>query len=163
MIAVTAVFGAWLGAVTLAQNVQPGAAWHDVALFAHLAALVVGLGAVMVIDWFGLLWVLGRRTFVDVTRTASAVHGLIWAGFTALVLSGILLEPNTSAPLTRLKLALVLVIGVNGLHAHALQPRLRYARNDVAPDLLARATITAVVSQLGWWAAAGIGYLNTTR
>jgi hypothetical protein len=156
------MFVAWFGAVTLAQKVHPSATWHAVALFAHLAALVVGLGAVMVIDWLGLLWVLGRRTFVDVTRTASAVHVLIWAGFTALVLSGVLLEPNTSTALTRLKLALVLVIGINGLHAHALQSRL-HARNDVAPDLLARGAVTAVVSQVGWWAAVGIGYLNTAR
>jgi hypothetical protein len=159
----TGLVGAWVGAVTLAGSVHPSTACRTVALFAHLAALVVGLGAVIVIDWLGILWALGRRTFAEVTRTASAVHGLIWAGFTVLVASGTLLEPNIGAALTRLKLALVLVIAVNGLHAHSLQPALRYARDDVAPDLLARAAATAVVSQLGWWTAVGIGFLNTPR
>jgi len=159
----TALVGGWAGAVALAPAVHPSAACREAALFAHLVALVVGLGSVLVIDWLGILWALGRRTFAEVTRTAAAVHGLIWAGFTVLVLSGTLLEPDTDSALTRLKLGLVLVIAVNGLHAHALQPRLRYAREDVAPDLLARAATTAVVSQLGWWTAVAIGFLNTQQ
>ena len=77
------------------------------------------------------------------TQTAFTVNGLIWAGFTVLVVSGTLLEPNTASALTRLKLGMVLVIAINGLHAHTLQPGLRAARDDIAPDLLARAAATA--------------------
>jgi hypothetical protein len=159
----TALVGGWVGAVALARHVHPSTAWRDVALFAHLAALVIGLGPVIVIDWLGMLWALGRRTLAEVTRTAAAVHGLIWVGFTGLVGSGTLLEPNTGAALTRVKLGLVLVLAVNGLHAHTLQPRLRAEWDAVPPDLLARAAATAVVSQLGWWTAVAIGYLNARR
>jgi hypothetical protein len=56
-----------------------------------------------------------------------------------------------------------LVIAVNGLHAHVLQPRLRADWDAVPPDLLARAAATAVVSQLGWWTAVVIGYLNARQ
>jgi hypothetical protein len=159
----TALVGCWVVAITVSRHAHPSATCRDVALFAHLAALVLGLGPVVVIDWLGILWALGRRTFAEVTRTASAVHGLIWVGFTVLVVSGTLLEPNTAAALTRVKLGLVLVLAVNGLHAHTLQPRLRAAGNALPPDLLARAAATAVVSQAGWWTAMVIGYLNARR
>jgi hypothetical protein len=159
----TAVVGAWAAAVAVAPTVHPSATCRQAALFAHLVALVVGLGSVLVIDWLGVLWALGRRSLAEVARTAAAVHGLIWAGIGALVLSGTLLEPDTGAALTRLKLGLVLVIAVNGLHAHALQPRLHRAGEDVPPDLLTRAATTAVVSQLGWWAAVAIGFVNSQQ
>jgi hypothetical protein len=160
----TALVGSWTVAVAVARSVHPSEAWQTAALFAHLAALVVGFGAVIVIDWLGILWVLGRRSLVEVTRTAAAVHVLIWAGLATLVISGTLLEPDTSAALTRFKLALVLVIAVNGLHAASLQPRLRTTfGTDPPPDLLARAATTALVSQLGWWTAVAIGFANTPR
>jgi hypothetical protein len=159
----TGLIGCWLLAMAAARTVHPSTTCRTVALFAHLAALVVGLGAVIVIDWLGILWALGRRTFVEVTQTAFTVNGLIWAGFTVLVVSGALLEPNTASALTRLKLGMVLVIAINGLHAHTLAPGLRAARDDVSPDLLARAAATAVVSQLGWWTAVAIGFTSTQR
>jgi hypothetical protein len=161
--AATALIGCWIVAIAAARGVHPSTTWRTLALFAHLAALVVGLGAVIVIDWLGILWALGRRSFVEVTQTAYTVNGLIWAGFTVLVASGTLLEPNTASALTRLKLGMVLVIAINGLHAHTLQPGLRAARDDIAPDLLARAAATAVVSQLGWWTAVAIGFVSTQR
>jgi len=95
----TGVFVAWSSAVSLAAHVHPTRAVRDGALFAHLAALVIG--AMIVVDWLGILWVLGRRSLVEVTRTAAAVHALIWAGLATLVISGTLLEPNASAAVTR--------------------------------------------------------------
>lgn len=159
----TALIGCWLIAIAAARTVHPSTTWRTLALFAHLVALVAGLGAVIVIDWLGILWALGRRSFVEVTQTAFTVNPLIWAGFTVLVASGTLLEPNMASALTRLKLGMVLVIAINGLHAHTLQPGLRAARDDVAPGLLARAAATAVVSQLGWWTAVAIGFVSTQR
>jgi len=156
------IFLLWLASVELAQAARPSAELHTVALFVHLAALVAGFGAVLVIDWIGLLWALGRRTFFDVTHTADAVHVVIWGSLLALVASGIFLEPDTATVLTRIKLALVLVIALNGLHAHALQPQLVPHRDTPpSPGLLARAGVTAALSQLCWWAAMIIGFCNT--
>lgn len=72
------ICGLWAISVWVSVHVAPDPALHEVALFAHLAALVLGFGAVLVIDWIGFLWLLGRRSFRDVTRTADAVHGVIW-------------------------------------------------------------------------------------
>src|SRR5882724_3314333 len=63
----SAVVLGWVTAVMLSEVVRPNSQWHSMALFVHLASLVAGFGAVLVIDWTGLLWVIGRRTFLDVT------------------------------------------------------------------------------------------------
>jgi hypothetical protein len=157
----SAVVLGWVLAVEIAQHVNPGARLHSLALFLHLASLVAGFGAVLVIDWTGLLWVLGRRTFLDVTRTADALHLLIWLGLAGLTGSGLLLRPDACHPLTRIKLALVLVIAVNGLYAHTLQPRLAALgeRNPPAA-LLHQAGTAALISQVAWWASMAIGFRN---
>src|SRR5690349_17996963 len=91
----------WVASVLLAQHIATGPQTARVALFVHLASLVAGFGAVLVIDWTGLLWICGRRTFLDVTRTADALHLLIWLGLAGLTFSGILLQPDACVPLTR--------------------------------------------------------------
>lgn len=156
------IFGIWLSAIELAEAARPAEQVRTAALFGHLAALVSGFGAVLVIDWMGLLWALGRRTFLDVTRTADALHVVIWASLFVLVASGVLLHPDAAAVLTRIKLALVLVIAVNGLYAHALAPQLTAVGPGPPPRaLLAKAAVTAIVSQACWWAAMAIGFLNS--
>ncbi len=132
------------------------------ALFVHLAGLVIGLGAVVVIDWTALRWVLGRSTYSQVRETAASVHVLIWSALIALMVSGAVLNPDTSSNLTRFKLALVLVLAVNGLHAKALGLRLGAAAMDPPPRfLLVRAAVIATVSQLCWWSVMMLGHVNT--
>jgi hypothetical protein len=131
---------------------------HDVALLVHLAALVIGFGAVLTVDWVGLLWVLGKRTFDDVLRTAGDVTIPIWTGYAGLVASGLCLEPDLTGALTRVKLGLVVLIGVNGLFAITLHGRLVHGPNRV---LVMVAGISAGISQLGWWGALVIGHLNS--
>lgn len=132
------------------------------ALFTHLAALVVGLGAVVVIDWTALRWVMGHSSYVQVCQTAAAVHLLIWGALVVLMVSGAVLNPDTSSALIRAKLALVLVLAVNGLHAKALGLRLGAIAEDRPPrPLLIRATVIAAVSQLSWWTVMLLGHLNT--
>ena len=170
----TLLVGGWLASVTVAPHVQLSASAHNVVLFGHLAALLCGFGAVLAIDWFGLLWATGRRPFTEVVRTATALHTLIWVGLAGLVATGALLQPDPTSVQSRVKLALVLVIGVNGLYAHLLQAELRSARlaafaADQAPwaaaprSLLTRAAATAVVSQLCWWTTIVIGFAHTRR
>lgn len=151
----------WGASVWVSEHILPDPALREVALFAHLAALVAGFGAVLVIDWTGVLWVLGRRTFADVTRTADAVHGVIWASLAALTASGALLHPDTGSMLTRVKLALVLIIALNGLYAHVLSQRLALVDGEPPGDLLARSALAGLVSQICWWAAMGIGFYNS--
>ncbi|MFF3326764.1 hypothetical protein [Streptomyces sp. NPDC002889] len=153
---------AWAGSVWAALHVEAGPAVRTVALFAHLGALVVGLGSVLTIDYYGMLWLLGRRSLRHALEFAGPLHVPVWAGLAGLVLSGIILDPDPRALLTRVKLALVLLIALNGVHAHALHRTLVGHENGCPPRrLLVRAVISAALSQLGWWGAVTIGFLNS--
>ncbi|MGY5138183.1 hypothetical protein ACWGJW_38370 [Streptomyces nigrescens] len=147
-----------------ASHVHPDPPLQAAARFLHLAALIVGLGAVLAVDWFALLWLLGRRRLSDVLQTACALHTPIWLGLGGLVLSGLFLRPDLSSPLTLAKLGLVLAVMLNGLYAHWLGQRLRHVQEHpgrVPRRLLMQTGIAATISQGGWWGASVIGFLNS--
>lgn len=177
---VLAPVGAWFGpALTtvgvavavaavswVAGHVHPDHTLHQVALFAHLASLTIGFGAVLAVDWVALLWLLQRRTLADVLGAAGNAHAPAWVGYAGLTLSGMLLEPDLSDPLTQAKVALVVLIGWNGVAAALLQRWLSRVAAGARPGegmsqrrLLACAC-SGAVSQLGWWGAMLIGFLN---
>ncbi|MFJ6794875.1 hypothetical protein [Streptomyces sp. NPDC091268] len=134
---------------------------HKVALFAHLASLVLGFGAVLSADYYGLLWATGRCALDEAVVATTRLHVPIWAGLGGLVLSGLMLHPNLDSPLTLTKLSLVAALTVNGLQAGLLARRLEAAVDPVGPKLLAWGAATALVSQACWWGAVVIGFLNT--
>lgn len=142
----------------LATQVDPTPTTSRLALFGHLACLVVGFGAVLSVDWVALLWVLRRRTLVEVLGTATNVQVPIWAGYAGLVLTGVLLEPHLDVARTQIKLALVLVIGLNGLVATWLHLVLQARPGR---RVLVASAACAGVSQIGWWGATVIGFINS--
>lgn len=149
------------GAVFVADHVNPDDTLHEVALFGHLACLVLGFGAVLAVDWVGLLWLLGHRTLPEVLETAGNVQVPIWIGLAGLLVSGVLLEPDLTGPWTRLKLVLVLVVIWNGLLAGALHRALSARAGNGTPRLLiGMAALSTLVSQAGWWGSMTIGFLN---
>lgn len=150
-------------AVWLSTVLRPSAAWHDIALFAHLASLVVGFGAVLVADWFFVLWVFRRVTFGEAVRSASRLHLLVWGGLTGLVASGSLLAPDLGSAATVLKLCLVGILAVNGVRATVLGRRMALVEGPVPFRLLAQGGLTTAISQLCWWGAVVIGFLNANR
>ena len=157
----TAVVVAWAAVVVLAPRVEMSGTVHAVALFAHLGSLLVGFGAVLLVDWFGLLWLARRRSLADVLRTAQGAHVPTWLGFTGLLLSGALLGPEPT-PLTTVKLLAVLAVGLNGVFAGTLLSKLsRYADRRLPTMLLVRASAATTLSQGAWWTAVVIGYLNS--
>lgn len=131
---------------------------HEVARFLHLVALLVGFGAVLTVDWLGLRWLLGHRPLSEVLGLARTAAVPIWSGLTGLTVSGLLLHPDLESWPTRIKLGIVLVIGLNGLYAHHVTPQL----TDPTPSrgLLVRAASCAALSQAGWWSATTIGFVN---
>ena len=131
---------------------------HEVALFVHLAALLVGFGAVLSVDWVAALFILGKRNFHEMLRAADNAAVPVWAGYAGLVLSGLLLEPDLTSPVTIVKLVLVLVIGLNGVVALGLHRALGRGGADLR--WMALGGMCATVSQLGWWGATLVGFLN---
>lgn len=139
------------------QVVHPAPLVHDVALFVHLGALILGFGGVLSVDWVAGLYILGKRSFLEMVRAADNAAVPIWAGYTGLVLSGLLLEPNLNSPFTLVKLTLVLVIGLNGVMALGVQ---RALAREADLRWMAIGGAAAVISQLGWWSATVIGFVN---
>ncbi|CDR15123.1 hypothetical protein [Streptomyces iranensis] len=151
----------WGASVWVASRIEAGATLRTAALFAHLGALVLGMGAVLTIDYYGVLWLLGRRTLGQLLDFTEPLHTPVWAGLAGLVVSGVLLHPDPADPLTRVKLALVLVVALNGVHARDLHRRLAgRSEPGSARGLLMCGGILAAVSQLGWWGALAIGFIN---
>lgn len=132
------------------------------ALLVHLSALVIGFTAVLVLDWYALLWLRGRRSAAQLTRVASTAQLPIWLGLVGLVLSGALCQPHFALRLTWVKLGLALLVVLNGLYAHAVGECLvRADAETIPPGLLRHVAAAAIVSQLGWWGAVIIGFVNT--
>ncbi len=158
--AVTAATAALGAAIWLSTAVHPTPALREVALFAHLASLILGLGAVLVVDYAFGLWLLGRSTFLDAVAATARLHPLIWAGLVGLVSSGVLLKPDLASPTTVVKLGLVAALTVNGLHATTLGRRLSAVTGPPPTRLLIRGAATSAISQICWWGAVVIGYLK---
>jgi hypothetical protein len=154
------ITGAWAAALWMSPHVQVGATLRSVALFAHLGALILGLGAVLAIDWCALLWLVGRRSLPDVLKLASGSHPIIWLGLAILTASGALLSPDLSAVRTQIKLGLVLAVALNGIQTHAIQRRLEQRADAPPVRLLIRSVLTATLSQACWWTATVIGFLT---
>lgn len=152
-----------VGAVWLSSLLRPSAAWHDLALFAHLASLVLGLGAVLVADYFFALWAFGRATLAEAVRSTSRLHLLVWAGLAGLIASGTVLKPDLDSPATLVKLGFVLVLTVNGVHAMVLGKRMAEVDGQVPRRLLVQGGLTTALSQICWWGAVVIGFLNANR
>jgi hypothetical protein len=149
--------------IWLSTRMHPSPALHDIALFAHLGFLILGFGAILVADYFFGLWVLGRTTFTEAVANTSRLHPLVWSGLVGLVVSGALLRPDLTSSLTILKLGFVIALTLNGVHAMALGRRMR-ALDGVPPiRLLVWGGLTSAISQICWWGAVVIGFLNANR
>lgn len=158
---------AWLASVLVGGFLDPGVVVHRVALAAHILALVLSFGAILVLDWVGLLWLLGRRDVHDTRRLDSAAQPLIWGGLAILLISGALLHPDLSSPPTQIKLVSILVLILNGLvltrtmkQLHLLPPATLFTA--MAAGLRARLLAALCVSQACWWTSVLVGLLNST-
>ncbi|MFC7449900.1 hypothetical protein [Rhodococcus daqingensis] len=163
IIAAVALVASSLIAVVLwiSAHVDVDPTLHTVALFVHLASLVLGFGAVLVADYLVLVWLSGRCTLAEAIGGASRLHLPIWAGLVGLVASGALLEPDLTSGLTRIKMILVLILTINGLQALILSRRIsQHVPIPLTPRLMGWGAATALISQICWWGAVWIGFWN---
>ena len=133
-------------------------------LAVHIISLIVGMGAVFLIDTFGLLWLLGKMRLSFVVRVAHVTQWLIWLGWTGLVLSGtgLIVLKGYIDSLTMIKLFFVALLGANGIFLHGIKKTMEaFAEQDVLPLFVRfRIGLSSGISQLGWWGAAAIGFLH---
>lgn len=135
-------------------------------LFVHVTSFAVGFGAVVVIDTFGLCFLL-KLFGVNlklVTGVANITQRLIWLGFAGLIASGIpmLYLKGQVDSLTLLKLFFVLMLGLNGVFLHVIKKSMEKLGDvEVFPPHVAfRVGLASAISQLGWWGAFFIGFAH---
>ena len=133
-------------------------------LFIHLTSLVVGFGSVLVIDFFGLRWMLKKSTLAFTMQVAEVTQKLIWLGWSGLVISGIglIVIKGYIDELTWIKLFFVVMLGVNGYLMHLIKKNMERLGDaeSVPRSVMFRMGFSTVLSQIGWWGAMTIGFLH---
>ena len=137
-----------------------------VVLFIHLFSLIVAYGSVLFVDFYGLLWVMGKKTKSQMLQVSRTAQILIWSGLAGLIVSGILLHPNLHKPLTQLKMLFVLIIICNGLNLHFVQKAMKSEKVEaywqLPKKLIIWSAASITLSQLAWLGATIIGFINAT-
>jgi hypothetical protein len=151
-----AVCVGWYAVIAAARYLPADTALHGTALAVHLLALAVGFGAVLTVDATGLLTLAGRRSTAALLRTAARAEPLIWGGFVALAVSGVVLRPDLGTPLTAVNLVAALVAALNGVWAGTLRARVP-ATGPLPAALVRMAVVSGCVSQLAWWTSILVG------
>ena len=117
---------AWLLSVTTSTVVHVGGTAYYLAVVLHVRSLVVAFGAIILVDWHGFLWLIGRRTLGEIIRLDGAATPLIWGGLAGMLATGVFLSPHLYNPMTDVKLAAVLVLSLNGILLIPLMRRLAH-------------------------------------
>ena len=156
---------AWLLSVTMSPLVNLNGYVHNIDLVVHDLCLVVAFGAIILVDWHGFLWLIGRRGLGEIIRLDGAATPLIWGGLAGLLATGAFLSPHLENPMTDAKLGAVLVLSLNGIMLIPLMRRLARLPDDTtfaALSLGQRVHLLSclVVSQVCWWTAIIIGFIN---
>lgn len=157
----------WLAAVAVGYYVDAGQELHRIGFAVHILALVLSFGTILVVDWLGFLWLLGKKEIHESGRLEAAAKPLIWGGLALMLVSGALIHPDLANPVTVIKLLCVLVLMLNGLgiapamhQMLALPPHTRFG--EMGRRLRTRLMVALTISQLCWWVAVLIGLANST-
>jgi hypothetical protein len=139
---------------------------HRLALSAHVLAMVLAFGSVIVVDWVGFLWLIGKRRLHDTSRLESAAAPLIWIGLAGLMFTGAFIHPDITSPDTQLKMCCVLGLMLNAIslmpvmqELHALPDGTNF--KEVGARLRTRLLVALVLSQAFWWTAIIVGFANS--
>lgn len=157
----------WAASIWISTLLAPPDWLHALALFVHLASVIVGLGAVLMVEWYGLLWMTEWRSIRELRQVDLTLKVPIWAGLIGLLASGALLEPDLESPPTLVKLGAVLMLSLNGVAitrwttTFARFPR-KMRFQALPRGVRIRFVGGAVTSQIAWWTAVVIGMMNTT-
>ena len=157
----------WAGSLLVGHLVDCGPELHRIGLAVHIIALVLSFGTILVVDWLGLLWLLGKVQMHESGKLEAAGKPLIWGGLALLLVSGSLIDPDLANPVTVVKLVCVLVLMLNGLGiAPAMHQLLALPActrfGELGRRLRLRLLIALNISQACWWTAVLIGLINST-
>jgi hypothetical protein len=157
----------WLTSLLVGHFVEFGPVLYRIGLAGHILALVLAFGTILVVDWLGLLWLMGKVHMHASPKLEEATRPLIWGGLVLLLASGALIQPDITNPLTAVKLGCVLILMLNGLSiAPAMHKMFAFPREtsfrELGGRLRTRLLIALSISQACWWTAVLIGLVNST-
>ncbi|MFC9350410.1 hypothetical protein [Arthrobacter sp. NPDC057013] len=157
----------WAASLLVGHFIDCGPELHRIGLAVHILALVLSFGTILVVDWLGLLWLLGKVQMHESGRLEAAAKPLIWGGLALLLVSGSLIDPDLTNPVTVIKLACVLALMLNGLSiAPAMHQLLALPActrfGELGRRLRLRLMVALSISQACWWTAVLIGLVNST-
>ncbi len=136
------------------------------ALFVHLVGVVLGFGTVMFVDIVGALWVLRRATAKHLLWATGIGQKIIWSSVGLLIASGIFLIPPEPSLRTKLKLLAVLILIINGFFLDRIRKQLgEFQESDfwkLPRGFQIKSVVAITLSQLMWWTAVIIGFLNSS-
>ncbi|MCC7543653.1 hypothetical protein IT415_02995 [bacterium] len=140
----------------------------NIILFTHLIGFAIGFGSVLLVDTVGLLWVFRKVKVSQLGWLTGIAQKLIWASVVIQVISGsILLDPEYVTIRTKIKLAAVLILVINGVVFDRIRKQmLAYKQDDFwkMPRPFQLLSVAAIsLSQLCWWTATVIGFIASSR
>ena len=146
-------FCQWLHDSSVGTAIRESSYAFPIIETAHVLGIALLVGTVAIVD-LRLLGILFKRQ--KVSEVVGQVLPLTWAGFAVMFVSGILLfwsesEKAYANPIFRIKLMLLLVVGLNPLIFHSTIYR-RVAEWDTAVVTPLQARAAAVIS-LTFWSA----------
>lgn len=131
-----------------------------IGLFLFIAGLIIGLGAVTVIDLHGFM---GRRSTYwteATTRTHKITKPLIWTGTILAIIGGIIFYQNPEMKFAMWHAIIAIVLILNGIFlSFSVSPfLLQREKEGHSSDLLPavwqkKITVSFIVSFIGWWTA----------
>jgi hypothetical protein len=154
----------WAGVLAVSTRVELGHAALTVAVAVHVMALVIGLGAVLLVDWYGLVWMAGLRPLrASAAGTGDASAHLARLGPTAGIAHRVGPGPGKHGRLDQAGSGVVLLN--NGVALRAQSRRLRTVSTAAGLRALPRALRAQLVSsvavwQVSWWGAVVFGFIT---
>lgn len=131
-----------------------------IGLFLFIAGLIIGLGAVTVIDLHGFM---GRRSTYwteATTRTHKITKPLIWTGTILAIIGGIIFyqSPEMKFAMWHSVIAIALILNGIFLSFYVSPFLLQREKDGHSSDLLPavwqkKITVSFIVSFIGWWTA----------
>lgn len=139
----------------------------EIELFIHLIGFALGFGAVMLVDTVGLLWVFRKVKAEQLGWISGIAQKIIWSSVVIQIVTGsMLLEPEYITARTKIKLAAVLILVINGVVLDWVRKQmLSYKQDDFwkLPRAFQLGSVIAIgLSQLCWWAATIIGFISSS-
>lgn len=92
-------------------------------LVVHLLAIFVAYGSVLIVDFMGLLWLLGKIGRERMIKITNWDQPVIWTALITILVSGILLEPDLTKTLVKIKMLLVVAMLANGFNLETLRKK----------------------------------------